>query len=237
MGLKNMTKSGAALCTEVKVTGYGSFTCLTTATAVDALDSLKMSRDTQSYACANVDATKCSFSQLAASSPTVTVATLTDNTITFTGTSFPSSADYTAKATFKSASVTVADWTTTSLTATFPNGVPAALASENAVPKIWFTRNSDKVVLIAYSNGVTLANTVTVTASDSTSGLESSFAGGLGFTITKANVFATLKEAGNQVSVCGLPCILNDAQSDATKAVCNLPALATTYSASTFKIN
>jgi hypothetical protein len=93
------------------------------------------------------------------------------------------------------------------------------------------------VVLISYSTGVSLTNTVTVTTSDSTSGLSSSFAGGLEYTITKANIFATLKEVGNQITVCGNPCALVDGKSDATKAVCNLPALATTYSASTYKIN
>jgi len=49
--------------------------------------------------------------------------------------------------------------------------VPAASASENAVPKIWFTRNSDSVILINYSSAVTLSNVLTVTAADSTTGL------------------------------------------------------------------
>lgn len=133
LGLKNITKS-AALCKEVKVTGYGTFTCLTNAVAVASTDSLQITKSTTTYACANIDTTKCAFSQLAASSPTVTAASLAGSTITFTGTSFPASSDYTAKAVFKSASVAVASWDTTSLVAAFPNGLPAAAASENAVP-------------------------------------------------------------------------------------------------------
>lgn len=92
-------------------------------------------------------------------------------------------------------------------------------------------------MLIAYSTGVTLSNTVTVTNTDSTSGLESSFAGGLSYTVTKNNLFATLKEAGNSITVCGNPCLLDDSKSDASKAVCTVPALATKYSAQAYKIN
>jgi len=66
----------------------------------------------------------------------VTAASLTANVITFTGTAFPAEADYTATAYFKSASIAVTGWTTTSATATFTNGVPAASASDNVVPKL-----------------------------------------------------------------------------------------------------
>jgi len=232
LGLK---KGTTALCAEVKVTGYGRFTCLTNAIAVAATDSLSMSQDTKTYTCTNSDTTKCNITQLAASSPTVTAVSLAGDTITFTGTAFPAKTDFTAKATFKSQEVVVTDWAETSLVAKFPKGVPAALASENAVPKIWFTRNSDSVVLVTYSTGVTLTNTVTADASQTT-GLESSYAGGLDYTISTANLFATLKEPGNSVTVCGNVCVLNEALSDATKAVCKVPALATTHSASTFKI-
>jgi hypothetical protein len=62
LGLKNITKN-AALCKEVKVTGYGTFTCLTNAVAVAATDVLKISKSTTTlYACANTDTTKCAFS-------------------------------------------------------------------------------------------------------------------------------------------------------------------------------
>ena len=92
------------------------------------------------------------------------------------------------------------------------------------------------MILVAYSIGVTLTNAVTVLASDSTSGLTSSFAGGLSYTIAKANVYASLLEAGNRITVCGNVCPLDATQSDSTKAVCILPKLATTYSATTYQI-
>lgn len=92
------------------------------------------------------------------------------------------------------------------------------------------------MILIAYSTGVTLTNTVTVLASDSTSGITSSFAGGLSYTITKANVYASLLEAGNSITFCGNVCPLDATQSDSAKVVCTLPKLTTTYSATTYKI-
>lgn len=54
--------------------------------------------------------------------------------ITFTGTAFPSNSDYTAQASFKSANISVTGWSATSAAATFTNGVPAASATEKAVP-------------------------------------------------------------------------------------------------------
>lgn len=99
-----------------------------------------------------------------------------------------------------------------------------------------FTRNSDNVIFIAYSIGVTLANTVTVAASDSSTGVSVSFAGGLSYTITKNNIYATLLETGNSIAVCGNVCPIDKTQSDITKAVCKLPSLATTYSAMTYSI-
>ena len=158
------------------------------------------------------------------------------NVITYTGTAFPLEADYTAKALFKSVEIAVTGWSATSATATFTNGVPAAASGENAVASLEFTRKSDSVVLIAYSTGVTLANTVTVVAGDSTSGVISSFAGGLEYTVTKANVYASLLETGNSISVCGNVCSLVASKSEKDKAVCTLPALATSYSALTYKI-
>lgn len=89
---------------------------------------------------------------------------------------------------------------------------------------------------MTYSTGVTLTNTVTVQASDSTSGVVASFAGGLDYTVTKANIYQTLLETGNSITVCGNVCPLDATKSDATKAVCTLPPLATTHSASTYKI-
>jgi hypothetical protein len=61
------------------------------------------------------------------------------------------------------------------------------------------------VILITNVNGLTFTNTVSVTDTDSSSGVQSSFAGGVSYTVTKDNVFATLKEAGNGMTVCGNP--------------------------------
>ena len=109
--------------------------------------------------------------------------------ITFTGTSFPASSNFTAKAYFKSAEAVVTGWSATSATATFTNGISATVTGETAVPRIEFTRTSDRVVLVTYSTGVSLTNSITVAPSDSTSGITSSFAGGVDYTITKAGIY------------------------------------------------
>jgi len=126
--------------------------------------------------------------------------------ITFAGTSFPDKTLFTAKAIFKSSETAVSDWSSTDLIATFANGVPAADVAESAVAKIVFTRNTDSVQFATYSTNVFLSNTVTASPADSTAGLQSSFAGGLSYTITKNNLFASLKEPGNSVTICGNVC-------------------------------
>jgi hypothetical protein len=206
LGLKNINTS-ASLCKDVRVTGYGVFTCLTNKLAVQSSHVIKMTFGANEIACeANGS---CSFEQLEASSPVVTgIAISAGNVLTFTGTAFPSNVDYTLKALFKSASVDVASWTATEAIANFPNGIPASVAADNAEPTLKFTRKADNVIFISYSTQ-TLTNTVTVAATDSASGLSSSFAGGLGYTITKANVYATLLELGNGITVCGNPCLLD----------------------------
>lgn len=124
----------------------------------------------------------------------------------------------------------------TKATATFANGVPYATTAESAVPTLEFTRTADSVILIAYSTGVKLANEFTVAAGDSTSGLQVSYGGGLEYTVTKANIFATLSETGNDLTVCGNVCTLVTAKSDNSKAVCSVPSLTTVYSAKQYSI-
>ena len=202
LGLK---KGTSAFCQEVKVTGYGKFTCLTTSVSSLSTDVLKFTILTTEYACANTDQTLCSLSQESATSPKIDTAALSGNTLTFTGTLFPSKDTHSAKAVFKSQSVVVTDWTETGLVATFTKGVPATKSGDTDLPTIWFTRNSDSVILITNVNGLTFTNSVSVTNTDSSSGVQSSFAGGVSYTVTKDNVFATLKEAGNGMTVCGNP--------------------------------
>ena len=59
LGLKNVTKNVANLCTKVEVTGYGTFTCLTSAVAVASTDVLNLTKDAQLFSCSNADSTKC----------------------------------------------------------------------------------------------------------------------------------------------------------------------------------
>ena len=98
---------------------------------------------TTAYSCSNLNTANCKFAAPIAGSPTVTSVSLSSSTITFTGSSFPDPTLYTAKAVFKSASAPVATWTATSVVAVFAKGVPAAVATDNAVASVIFTRTSD----------------------------------------------------------------------------------------------
>ena len=120
--------SGSDMCSEVTVTAYGSFTCMTSAMDISSSDQIDLITSTGTFSCANtINSGDCGFEQLAASSPTMSSATLTDSsTIEFTGSDFPT-ADYTVVAIFKgvesSSAVINSD---TSITATFDKGVPLA---------------------------------------------------------------------------------------------------------------
>lgn len=174
-----------------------------------------------------------------ASSPQITSASISGNQVTLNGSNFPASSDYTATVSFKGVEVAINSWTgSTQLIATYTSGIPASTQAENAAPKLTFTRKTDKFVLVAYSSNVYLTNALTVAASDSTSGVSVSFAGGLPFTVTKTNLLATLNadSKANYISVCGNVCQPDQAQSDIDKVVCNLPPLASVYSYNTYRI-
>jgi hypothetical protein len=111
--------------------------------------------------------------------------------------------------------------------ATFPLGIPFSAVA--ILPKLYFTRLSDGVVIYAFNN-ISRANPITVTAADSTSNLSVSYAGGLYFTVTKTNVYATLLEKSNRLEICGNVCKPIGEYSDKDQVVCMIPALATTYS-------
>lgn len=152
-----INKGTTPLCAKVTVTGYGSFTCMTNPVEVLSTDVLKLAVGTSSYACSNSVAANCAHEALLASSPNVSAVALSGNTITYTGTNFPSSADHTATALFKSAEVSVSSWTSTEVVATFTNGLPVATAAEAVAPKIRFTRTADSVqFLTTHTPGVSL---------------------------------------------------------------------------------
>jgi hypothetical protein len=69
-----------------------------------------------------------------------------------------------------------------------------------------------------------------------TAATTSSYAGGIKYTMTANNLYATLKEAGNSVTMCGNKCLLSASDSDSSKAVCMTPALSTTFSSTNYKI-
>ena len=56
-----LNKGTSAFCKEVKVIGYGKFTCLTKPVPSLSEDILKLTILTTEYECANTDQTFCSF--------------------------------------------------------------------------------------------------------------------------------------------------------------------------------
>ena len=140
-----------------------------------------------------------------------------------TGTSFPTS-DYDVIVLFKgveSSSATIDS--DTSITATFSTGIPisdvASAPSVRFVPTSGGRRRLMSLVdadlqLIAIPSDVTVSNTLSVT--DSTSGLSCSFQGGCSYTVTAAGLTSSLTVSEtNQIDVCGNPCIINTAESNA----------------------
>ena len=85
------------------------------------------------------------------------------------------------------------------------------------------------------SSSATLTNAVSVSAS--TSGLECSFNGGCTYEVTADGLTSTLKaNAENKIDVCGETCVMDETASNASKVVCSLPYLASTYSATNYEI-
>lgn len=72
--------------------------------------------------------------------------------------------------------------------------------------------------------------------SASSQGLSCSWNGNCAYEVTASGLSKSLEAATNTIEVCGNECTLDKTASTAAKAVCRLPALATTYSAKTFQI-
>ena len=175
--------SGTDICTEVNVTGYGTFTCLTTAMEITSGDQLTLKTASGSYSCGNtLTPDLCNFEQLDASSPVLDGASVSSSsTLTITGTGFPTT-DYDVIVVFKGveSSSAVID-SDTSVTATFDNGVPISDSVDS--PSVRFVPTSSRrrlmaladaeIQLIAIQSDITIANSLSVT--DSTSGLSCSF--------------------------------------------------------------
>jgi len=223
------------VCATVEIKGYGSFTCLTKPGEMLKSSKLKIKTDKGKYACGNSDATKCDFEQIKANSPTVTGVTLTNpTTLTIAGTGFPDSG-YTATVVFKGVESTSATISSkTAVTATFAKGVP--VSKDPAAPVIKFAPSSRRMLggisnfMQADLGTVKLTSAVSVTAS--TENLQCSFQGGCPYEVTGNGLTSTLKVAGtaDHIDVCGERCVLDEAASTASKAVCTLPHVTTTYS-------
>jgi len=189
---------------------------------------------TTQYGCVNSAAIECQVTLNNVNQPTVTAfAKTSDTQITFTGTNFPTVGSPTAY--FKrlqTLSVTV-NAAGTEAVATWSEGVPT---SETEVkPGLGFMTASD-IINIAINDPSATAFTNPLGTPTSTTGLECSFAGGCSYEITGPGVTSSLKApqtdiAKNRVEVCGKECVLDVANSDATKASCKVPAMPTQYSA------
>lgn len=121
----------------------------------------------------------------------------------------------------------------TQVTATFNLGVPIGSGS----PKIRFIAPEAGHYGEFYSVQETeLENTFSVT--DSTSGLECSFAGGCTYEVTSNSLTAMILSDSdvNHVNICGEECVIQEDQSTSTTVKCSLPNLSTIYSNENFGI-
>lgn len=56
------SSSGTDICSEVTITGYGQFTCLTVAMEISSSDQINLKTDSGSYSCGNsIDSSACGF--------------------------------------------------------------------------------------------------------------------------------------------------------------------------------
>lgn len=72
--------------------------------------------------------------------------------------------------------------------------------------------------------------------SSSQSGLNCSWNGGCAYEVVAPGLAKTLEGANNSIEMCGNACVLDTKLSTAAKAVCRIPALATTLSTRQFGI-
>ena len=117
---------------------------------------------------------------------------MSGNTITFTGTNFPTTA--TVLGTYGGVTATSGTSTDTSAVLTFGAGIP--VSSTAIAPTLYF-KNADSTQVSANTptTPVTIANPLTI--GSSTAGLSCSFAGGCAYTVTGNGLFSTLQQTGN----------------------------------------
>ena len=139
------------------------------------------------------------------------------NTITFTGTKFDFSADYSPKAEFVGiqADVVTLDSSSagSSVTAVFNLGVPISINA--SIPVLSFLKSSSTEEIFAQTTS-DLTNDLSVIAS--TSGLSCSFAGGCEYEVTSNSLAIMLSNDSttNYISICDEICVYNETASSAT---------------------
>lgn len=193
---------------------------------------LKITVGTTVYDCVNTDAARCTFEQVDTAMPTVASATVSGQTIVFTGTDFKT-AGFTARAFFngiKADSVVVDS--ATQVTATWTLGVPVVVNATK--PVLRFHEDTSITVLVSIMNAE-ITNALTVTSSSQ--GLTCSFAGGCSLEVTANGLATMLKQnpAENYISVCENKCTF-DETSTSSVAKCKLPSVSTLYSDSNYGI-
>lgn len=130
----------------------------------------------------------------------VTAVTRSGNQITFTGSGFPTSS-FIGRASIEginadqvivnSATSVTASWSST--------GIPQT----SSVPKLSFEHTSAYVHYATVDSSITFSSVQDVTSSTA---ISSSFNGGMKYTIVSDGLYATLKNAQNEVKVCGSTC-------------------------------
>jgi hypothetical protein len=158
------------------MTGYGTFTCLTKSMEISSSENIRIQFGTSKYSCGNTNTANCQYEQQNSNSPTVTsVSVSSTTTLDIVGTNFPTSGKDVVVIISGVTSTSGVINSATSITVTFVNGIP--VAASGVSPSIHFIptsggrrrrltsiTNSDEQ-LIAYSDNISVTNTLSVTAS------------------------------------------------------------------------
>ena len=215
------------------MTSYGTFTCQTIAQEISGSDELKVVVNGSHAACLNtITPGDCTLTQAIGSSPSLSSVAMGDaSTINFSGSNFPT-AGYDVSCVYQGVEGTVTGSTATDASCSFAVGVPAGDA---AIASLIFTDQTYGFKLTSDANGQTLTNTLNIGAG--ASGLSCSFAGQCVYTVAGNGIAGAIQaNTSNKITVCGNECELDMSASTGSEAACRLPALATSYSASTFDI-
>ena len=190
------------ICASVTIKKYGEVQCLTKENLIVDSD-LQLKVGSSIYPCQGQNG-ECNFKTSDSLITVNSLAKLTSDTVTITGTGFSGLSGFSPKFRFVSIfadSVTVTS--DTEAVATFNKGVPLTLSTPLQRGFLLFQQDSDPAIQQWAVSTATLLNPISTTALDSD--VSCSFAGGCKVSISQEGLFNSLstESSKNAIRVCG----------------------------------